>query len=210
MQIHHYDAATGRYLSTGLADRDALIPDGWIIPAYATPAAVPAHNPAAERAIYRAADGSIPADHRQGAWTVEPIPADPPPPEPDLADLQASACADIDAERARRALAPIEYAGSPFDADSLARERISGLILRLLRGDGLPASWIGWRGADNVMHWAALDADAVRVQISGLSSAIEDREQALLIAAWQHKAAVLALESAEAVQGYDISAGWPA
>ena len=129
---------------------------------------------------------------------------------PGLAAVQAAALAKIDEERAQRAVAAVFYAGAPFDADSLARERISGLILRLLRGDGLPVNWIGWRGADNAMHWAGLDADAVRVQISGLSSAIEDREQALLIAAWQLKAAVLALDDAAAVQGYDISAGWPA
>lgn len=141
---------------------------------------------------------------RNGEWVIERAAS------PSLSDLQATACTAIDAERARRAVSPIAYAGSPFDADSLARERISGLILRLLRGDGLPANWIGWRGADNAMHWAALDADAVRVQISGLSSAIEDREQALLIAAWQHKSAVMALDSVEAVQGYEIGAGWPA
>ena len=36
-----------------------------------------------------------------------------------------------------------------FDADKVSRDRISGMIARLQRGDGLPAGWMGWRDADN-------------------------------------------------------------
>lgn len=123
-----------------------------------------------------------------------------------LADAQAEVCARIDAERAKLAVEPIMYEGSLFDADATARERISGFILRLLRGDGLPAGWIGWRDATNQIHWEKLDAEAVRVKISGLASAIEDREQALIASAWRHKDTVRALTDVDAVKAYDIKA----
>ena len=60
------------------------------------------------------------------------------------------------------------------------------------------------------MHWAADDAATVLTSLTALSRAIENREQALLIAAWQHKAAIAALTSVEALLAYDVTAGWPA
>lgn len=122
----------------------------------------------------------------------------------------AARCDDVDVERARRHAAPIDYATARFDADAEARENITGVLLRLLRGDGLPADWIGWRDADNAMHWVADDAATVQVELAALSRAIEDRKQALLIAAWTHKAALAALGTVEAVLAYDLSSGWPA
>ena len=96
-----------------------------------------------------------------------------------------------------------------FDADNVSRERISGTIARLQRGDGLPAGWLGWRDADNNMHWATDDAATVLANLTALSCAIEDREQALLIAAWQHKANIAALTDIDAIIGYDATTGWP-
>lgn len=106
---------------------------------------------------------------------------------------------------------PIACHGAAFDADRTARERITNTILRLQSGAGLPAGWIGWRDADNAMHWAEADAGDVLLHLQALSRAIEDREQALLIAAWAHKAAVGALaeaEDAEGLVGYDVYTGW--
>lgn len=128
---------------------------------------------------------------------------------PTLADVRHEKAQAVDAERAVRAVSPITYSDAPFDTDTTARERISGLILRLLRGDGLPAGWMVWRDADNAMHWSSLPAADVLAQLSGLSRAIEDREQALLIAAWQHKAALQVLPDADSVAAYDITSGWP-
>lgn len=96
-----------------------------------------------------------------------------------------------------------------FDADNVSRERISGTIARLQRGDGLPAGWLGWRDAANEMHWVDDDAPTVLANLATLSRAIEDREQALLVASWAHKAAIAALEDIDAILAYDVTAGWP-
>lgn len=96
-----------------------------------------------------------------------------------------------------------------FDADKVSRERISGTIARLQRDDGLPAGWMGWRDAANEMHWATDDVATVLANLTTLSRAIEDREQALLVASWAHKANIAALEGIDAIAAYDVTAGWP-
>lgn len=95
-----------------------------------------------------------------------------------------------------------------FDADKVSRERISGMIARLQRGDGLPAGWVGWRDASNQQQWATDDAATVLANLTALSRAIEDREQALLVASWTHKANIAALEDIDAILGYDVTAAW--
>ena len=96
-----------------------------------------------------------------------------------------------------------------FDADKVSRERISGTIARLQRGDGLPAGWMGWRDADNNMHWANETPEQVLVHLQELSRANEDREQALLVAGWTHKANIAALEDIDAILSYDVTKNWP-
>ena len=96
-----------------------------------------------------------------------------------------------------------------FDADRVSRDRISGMIARLQRGDGLPTGWVGWRDADNQQHWAEDDAATVLANLCTLSRVIEDREQALLVAGWTHKANIAALEDIDAIAAYDVTAGWP-
>ena len=96
-----------------------------------------------------------------------------------------------------------------FDADQVSRGRISGTITRLQRGDGLPDGWMGWRDAANEMHWADDDPATVLANLTTLSRAIEDREQALLVASWTHKAAIAALEDIDTILSYDVTAGWP-
>ena len=104
--------------------------------------------------------------------------------------------------------APIVVFGIAFDADKVSRERISGTIARLQRGDGLPAGWIGWRDAANEMHWATDDAATVLANLTTLSRAIEDREQALLATSWQHKASIASLTSIEDILNYNVEGGW--
>ena len=112
---------------------------------------------------------------------------------------------EVNHELARRLYLPC----NGFDADKTSRERISGMIARLQRGDGLPAGWLGWRDASNDMHWAADDAATVLANLTALSRAIEDREQALLVASWTHKANIAALTDIDAIIGYDVTVGWP-
>ena len=112
---------------------------------------------------------------------------------------------EVNHELARRLYLPC----NGFDADKVSRERISGMIARLQRGDGLPAGWVGWRDAANEMHWAEDGAATVLASLTELSRAIEDREQALLVASWAHKAAIAALEDIDVILSYDVTAGWP-
>lgn len=96
-----------------------------------------------------------------------------------------------------------------FDADDTARSRISGMIMRLQRGDGLPSGWVGWRDADNNMHWAEDDASMVLTHLTALFRIIEDREQALLVAGWTHKSNIEAMSDIGDILNYDVTAGWP-
>ena len=83
------------------------------------------------------------------------------------------------------------------------------MIARLQRGDGLPAGWVGWRDASNQQQWVTDDATTVLANLTALSRAIEDREQALLVASWNHKANIAALTDIDAIIAYPITEGWP-
>lgn len=124
---------------------------------------------------------------------------------PNLDAAKAAKKADVEVELASRLYLP--YNG--FDADNISRERISGTIARLQRGDGLPAGWIGWRDAGNQQLWATDDAATVLANLIMLSRAIEDREQALLVASWNHKANIAALTDIDTILNYDVTANWP-
>ena len=124
---------------------------------------------------------------------------------PNLDAAKATKKAEIETELSRRLYLPC----NGFDADKISRERIGWMIARLQRGDGLPTGWVGWRDADNNMHWAADDAAIVLTNLTALSRAIEDREQALLVASWTHKANIAALEDIDAILAYDVTKNWP-
>ena len=124
---------------------------------------------------------------------------------PNLAAARESKLQQVTTELNRRLYLPC----NGFDADKVSRDRISGMIARLQRGDGLPAGWMGWRDADNQQHWAEDDAATVLANLCTLSRAIEDREQALLVAGWTHKANIAALEDIDDILGYDMTQGWP-
>lgn len=128
---------------------------------------------------------------------------------PKIDELLAEARQRVNSERDRRSA----LACDGFDATSASRERIASVLNRLARGDGLPAGWSGWRDAGNTMRWADDAPDVVMRHLQSLSRAIEDREQALLAASWQHKSAIAALaaeKDADALIAYDVTAGWPA
>lgn len=102
---------------------------------------------------------------------------------------------------------PIEYLSVQFDADSPARENITGTFSRLSRGDGLPSGWVGWRAFDNSMHWADSSASDVQNHLRAISTAIEDRKQSILVQAWTHKYQLQVLFDAddrEGLEGYVV------
>ena len=123
---------------------------------------------------------------------------------PNLDAAKAAKKAEIETELSSRLYLPC----NGFDADKISRERISGMIARLQRGDGLPVGWVGWRDASNQQQWASDNAATVLAKLTSLSRAIEDREQSLLIRGWQHKAAIAALADLIFILNYDTSSGW--
>lgn len=131
-------------------------------------------------------------DGRSEAWVI------------DLDAAKAAKKADIESGLTNRLYLPC----NGFDADKVSRERISGMIARLQRGDGLPAGWVGWRDASNQQQWVTDDAATVLANLTALSRAIEDREQALLVASWTHKANIAALTDIDTILAYDTTAGW--
>ena len=139
-----------------------------------------------------------PSPHHEWDWTTKSW-------LPNLDAARESKLQQVAAELSTRLYLPC----NGFDADKVSRERISGMIARLQRGDGLPAGWMGWRDANNNMHWAEDDAATVLANLTALSRAIEDREQALLVASWTHKANIAALTDIDAIIGYDVTVGWP-
>ena len=139
-----------------------------------------------------------PSPHHEWDWTTKSW-------LPNLDSAREAKKQDTATELARRLYLPC----NGFDADKTARERISGMIARLQRGDGLPNGWVGWRDASNQQQWATDDAATVLSNLAALSRAIEDREQALLVASWTHKANIAALTDIDAIIGYDVTANWP-
>jgi hypothetical protein len=140
---------------------------------------------------------SRPSPHHDWDWTSKSW-------LPNLNAAKAAKKTEIETELSRRLYLPC----NGFDVDNVSRERISGMIARLQRGDGLPVGWVGWRDASNDMHWVAGDAATVLASLTALSLAIENREQALLVASWQHKANIAALTDIHAILAYDVTTAW--
>lgn len=174
----------------------------------------------ATRGVIRIADNALIQPSKSSpdwlayqAWTKAGNTPEPMQPELEpLAGILARVHSRIDQERTRRHDLPIMYNDALFDADKDSRENITGTLSRLVRGDGLPAMWVGWRANDNSMHWSADDAADVLEQLRALSTAIEDRKQALFITAWvkkQQTAALAAAEDRAGLLAYDVTAGWP-
>lgn len=138
-----------------------------------------------------------PSPHHQWDWTTKSW-------LPNFDAARNAKLQEVAAELNKRLYLPC----NGFDADKVSRERISAMIVRLQRGDGLPASWMGWRDAENNMHWVTDDAVTVLANLTALSRAIEDREQALLVAAWQHKANIASLTTIENIMNYNVEEGW--
>lgn len=128
---------------------------------------------------------------------------------PDIDAAKSALLADVGVQLRTRIYTPVIHSGARFDADAVSRERITGMVSRLMRGDPLPAGWAGWRDYDNVQRWSELGAADVLEQLTALSRAIEDREQQLLVASWAHKAAIAGIESVDAALAYDVTQGWP-
>lgn len=115
----------------------------------------------------------------------------------------------VDSIRDRKNLLPIDVDGVVFDADSHSIQNIEGVVRRILRGDGLPSGWQGWRTFDNSMIWVDSTPEHVLSGLNDVARAIENRRQSIFSAAWLKKAEISSLDSAESILGYDPQSGWP-
>jgi hypothetical protein len=70
MEIYNYDHQTGYFIGVSEADPDPLVPDNWLIPAYATALVPPARE-----------DGTVQVFFN-GAWVLQSV-MEPPPHEPE-------------------------------------------------------------------------------------------------------------------------------
>lgn len=104
---------------------------------------------------------------------------------------------------------PITVNNITFDADAEARENINGTIARIQRGDGLPEGWMGWRAKDNQLYWGEYSAEEVLNELLDVTRAIEDRKQAILIFAWNHKYNLESMTDLQEILDYDIDEEWP-
>lgn len=140
-------------------------------------------------------------DYGVRAWVVPPS---------GMAEAVADRATAINALRDTKRNLPVLYDGVLFDADAGSVESMRETSDRIRRGDGLPVGWAGWRTYDNSMVWASATGDDVLEHLTAIRRLLEDRWQALLIAAWTHKDVVAGRPDVGAVMAYDFSGGWPA
>lgn len=94
---------------------------------------------------------------------------------------------------------------SGFDADNDSRQRISGMVSRINRGDGLTAGWVGWRDATNNMHWANSSATEVLENLLNLTRQIEEHEQSVLLQKWDMLQTLNNLQDGESIVAFSVN-----
>lgn len=142
--------------------------------------------------------GPRPSDHHtwiSGSWVVLPEALG------SAKELRKSEVNDV---RLAKSLSPILFEGVLFDADELSQKLIEGLAKRIERGAGLTAPWLGWKVTDNSMVWASMSPAEVYGKLRLLTTALEDRYNALLVASWAVKSQIDALTTIEAVKAFKI------
>ena len=94
------------------------------------------------------------------------------------------------------------YDGIRYDSDPQARQNMSGTMTLISTGYILPPAFT-WRDANNMDH--PFDNETFTSFFRASCIWMETLYQT----SWAHKAQIDALTSAEAVQNYDITVGWP-
>lgn len=118
-----------------------------------------------------------------------------------IAWFRSAKKSQVSAVREQKNSAPIQYAGTLFDADELGQRNIQACVSMLNAGGTLPADFV-WRDFYNVNH-AANAAFVI-----GLCAAIVDRGTHLYQVSWQKKAQIDLLTTEQAIIAYDEQAGW--
>lgn len=107
----------------------------------------------------------------------------------------------------RKCNSPIEFNGVLFDADSLARSRITATLSRWMLVGTLPDGFIGWMDYNNDLQWANEDSVTVKDNLNTIARLIEDREQNLIKTHWELKN-VLRNTPVEELLNADVEAMW--
>lgn len=108
----------------------------------------------------------------------------------------------VDAERERRNLLPIEYAGAVFDADETAQRNVSAWMTNIAAGMALPTGFV-WRDFNNVDH------PADNAYVVGMGAAMTLRGTQLYQSAWNMKAQLAAMTTIAEVEAFDpVGTGW--
>lgn len=123
------------------------------------------------------------------------------------ASLELSNIAEANSIFYRECNAALDFNGVLFDADALARSRITAVLSRWTSIGTLPNGFIGWMDYNNNLQWVNETPTAIRDNLSNIARAIEDREQSLIKKHWQIKTAIRSLTNAELLNA-DIEAMW--
>lgn len=177
----------------GLSDDD-LAPLGW----YPAPGEAPAHDPR-----WQIISGPVAVPDGEGwraEWTVTDRLVD---------ELRAERSADVNRTRdemiSRGAAITIgESVLTAQTRDERDFRNITGLVTAaILAQAGGSSATMPFRDADDTV-WDLAPAEVILLGTQAMAWV-----QAHYQAAWAHKAALLALATAEAVASYDVTAGWP-
>jgi len=120
-----------------------------------------------------------------------------------LEEVVANRCREINALRAQKTEGGIVFKGNAFDSSKKSRCNLTAVAARLAStGDTLPDGFV-WRSSDNQ------NISMTKEEVLAFHSTMTDWIYNNYKASWEHKEALNALTTIEAVEDYDIRKGWP-
>lgn len=124
--------------------------------------------------------------------------------DPETLDtLMALRMGEVDAERMRRYVEPIQYLGRSLDADLTAQKNISDKLSEIKARENLglvmPPELMLWRDADNLTEVFA-SMEAMKEWLQGLVVAIAQRGTEDYVWAWQTKSAIQTAQTKDEVR----------
>ncbi len=213
MDIYHYDPVNGEYKGTGQADECPLKKGDWIIPAFATTTAPP-EIADHQAAVFSNGAWRIVPDYRGTTWWhqdgtgytitwlgVAPAPEDSDtPPPPTLEEIRTAKLASLAAYRWQRETAGITVGGVVIKTDRESQSLLNG-ALKLFDLDPVLGG-IDWKGENRWVLVNKATLEAVGLAVGAHVQACFTREKV-------HAEAIEALTTAEAIEAYDFTTGWP-
>ena len=134
---------------------------------------------------------------REWAWNGTALVRDP---ALVLARNKAQRLSELEAYRYQKETAGITLSGMTIETDRQSQALITGAWSFSQLN---PAVLVDWKAESG---WIQIDA----ATIAGIAGAVAAHVQACFSAERIHAEAILALETSEAVTGYDLTTGWPA